>query len=424
MKLNIGSNIRTLRRAADMTQEELADRLGVTYQSVSRWENGGTYPDMELLPAIADIFNVTVDHLLEHDKSTMEKHLNDLVGHFKTAVAERDHGTVVEIIRELRRDLRRYTDTFRLQDISIEIRKYRNEAPPEVIEEFRQYLEAVTLVLPEERGWTVCGLAVIEDDEHLEAFLTKNTSHVDLSTDALLRERYQWRRETDDAAYMNQMNLFTMLGHFLHRGEVWHDNYSEEAAWMSGPNLDYLHALHNITPDPEHPVSGNGEPDLWARYRIDLGFHHAAYLAGNGETDKAFAVLNDAISLLEKLTAIPWQLYQYDPKTVLTSSSPLFPTFTLEAAAGCCRSQEDGQRYRIVNMSYGKRKIQWGIQLCPFRFLGRLKTWTAFDPIRDDPRFAECLAHMETFAGPVSEEQMQKEYTEAMARREEGQKNK
>ena len=52
MKLNIGQNIRTLRRAADMTQEELADRLGVTYQSVSRWENGGTYPDMELFPQL------------------------------------------------------------------------------------------------------------------------------------------------------------------------------------------------------------------------------------------------------------------------------------------------------------------------------------------------------------------------------------
>ena len=40
MKLNIGENIRRLRRAADMTQEQLADKLGVAYQSVSRWENG------------------------------------------------------------------------------------------------------------------------------------------------------------------------------------------------------------------------------------------------------------------------------------------------------------------------------------------------------------------------------------------------
>ncbi|MBO5125982.1 MAG: helix-turn-helix transcriptional regulator, partial [Clostridia bacterium] len=67
MKLNIGYNIRTLRRAADMTQDELAVKLGVTFQTVSRWENGGSYPDIELLPVLADIFGVTTDHLLGND---------------------------------------------------------------------------------------------------------------------------------------------------------------------------------------------------------------------------------------------------------------------------------------------------------------------------------------------------------------------
>ena len=421
MKLNIGQNIRTLRRAADMTQEELADKLGVTYQSVSRWENGGTYPDMELLPAIADIFSVTVDHLLEHDKSAMEKHFNDLCARFKTAVAERNHGTVVEILRELRRDLRRYTDVLRLQDISIEIRKYRNEAPPEVIEEFRQYLEAVTLVIPEERGWTIRALAVIEDDEHLEEFLTKNSSHVDLTTDALLKERYQWRREEEDAAYMNQMNLYTMLSRFIRRGEVWHDNYSDTAAWMSGPSLAYLHALHNVTPDPDHPVSGNGELDLWARHRIELGFDYAAHLVSTGKTDEAFTVLNDTISLLEKLAAIPIMVNVRDPRTVLESTSPLFTAFSMEAHSGFCRGPEKDSFERSVEMSFGKTTPKWSIPTYPSRFLGRLKTWTAFDPIRSDPRFAECLAHMETFAGPVSEEQMRNEWEAAMARRKEEQ---
>ena len=64
MKLNIGENIRRLRRAADMTQEQLADKLGVAYQSVSRWENQTTYPDIEFLPALAGIFGVTVDELI------------------------------------------------------------------------------------------------------------------------------------------------------------------------------------------------------------------------------------------------------------------------------------------------------------------------------------------------------------------------
>jgi transcriptional regulator with XRE-family HTH domain len=50
-----------------MTQEQFADRLGVSYQSVSRWENGVTYPDIEFLPAIAKQFSVSLDYLLGQD---------------------------------------------------------------------------------------------------------------------------------------------------------------------------------------------------------------------------------------------------------------------------------------------------------------------------------------------------------------------
>ena len=64
MKLTIGENIRNFRKKHDLTQEAFADRLGVTYQSVSRWENGTTYPDLELLPAIAEALSVTFDELL------------------------------------------------------------------------------------------------------------------------------------------------------------------------------------------------------------------------------------------------------------------------------------------------------------------------------------------------------------------------
>ena len=63
MKLTIGENIRDHRRKQDLTQEELAERLGVSYQSVSRWENGTTYPDIELLPAISKLLGITVDEL-------------------------------------------------------------------------------------------------------------------------------------------------------------------------------------------------------------------------------------------------------------------------------------------------------------------------------------------------------------------------
>ena len=73
MKLHIGEAIRSLRKEAGLTQEQLADKLGVSYQSVSRWELGVTYPDMELLPALTECFGVSADVLLGIPKVQREK---------------------------------------------------------------------------------------------------------------------------------------------------------------------------------------------------------------------------------------------------------------------------------------------------------------------------------------------------------------
>ena len=53
-----------LRRSQQLTQEQLADKLGVTKQSVSNWKNGNIMPSVEMLEKIADYFNVSVDYLL------------------------------------------------------------------------------------------------------------------------------------------------------------------------------------------------------------------------------------------------------------------------------------------------------------------------------------------------------------------------
>ena len=56
--MNIGKNIASLRKKSGMTQEELAARLNVSAQAVSKWENESSCPDISLLPDIADIFGV------------------------------------------------------------------------------------------------------------------------------------------------------------------------------------------------------------------------------------------------------------------------------------------------------------------------------------------------------------------------------
>ena len=67
-KKTLGSFISALRRAQGLTQQEVADRLAVSNKAVSRWERDEAMPDILLLPAIADLFGVTVDELLRGER--------------------------------------------------------------------------------------------------------------------------------------------------------------------------------------------------------------------------------------------------------------------------------------------------------------------------------------------------------------------
>lgn len=61
--MKLGNNIRVLRQRKGLTQEQVASNLGVTYQAVSKWETGANTPDISLLPALATLFDVSIDTL-------------------------------------------------------------------------------------------------------------------------------------------------------------------------------------------------------------------------------------------------------------------------------------------------------------------------------------------------------------------------
>lgn len=67
-KKTIGAFISALRKANGMTQQDLADRLGVSNKAVSRWERDENAPDLSLIPAIAELFGVTCDELLKGER--------------------------------------------------------------------------------------------------------------------------------------------------------------------------------------------------------------------------------------------------------------------------------------------------------------------------------------------------------------------
>ncbi len=68
-----------MRRERDFSQEALANRLGVSYQTVSKWERGENYPDITLLPAIANYFEVSVDALLGTNEVEEENEIKGII---------------------------------------------------------------------------------------------------------------------------------------------------------------------------------------------------------------------------------------------------------------------------------------------------------------------------------------------------------
>ncbi len=90
MERIIAENLRRLRQAKGCTQEQVAAHLGVSPQSVSRWECGTTFPDILLLPAIAEHYCVTVDDLFRPGADAYPSYAHRLLAVFSASLTKED----------------------------------------------------------------------------------------------------------------------------------------------------------------------------------------------------------------------------------------------------------------------------------------------------------------------------------------------
>ena len=65
--MNLGKKIAELRKKNNLSQEELADKVGVARQTISKWETGDTTPDINQVKIISKIFNISIDELVDND---------------------------------------------------------------------------------------------------------------------------------------------------------------------------------------------------------------------------------------------------------------------------------------------------------------------------------------------------------------------
>lgn len=78
MHIPLGEKIRTLRKSKNISQEVLAQYLGVSFQAVSKWENGDTMPDVTLIPALASFFEVSTDELFSFNLLDQDRKVNKI----------------------------------------------------------------------------------------------------------------------------------------------------------------------------------------------------------------------------------------------------------------------------------------------------------------------------------------------------------
>ena len=105
--MTLNDTIRALRRERGMTQEQLAEAMNVSAAAVSKWENGQSVPDILVLTALADFFEVSLDALVGY---TVQAHRRgDMVARIRQLVVQKKH---TEATRAAREALRRYPNSF------------------------------------------------------------------------------------------------------------------------------------------------------------------------------------------------------------------------------------------------------------------------------------------------------------------------
>ena len=113
MELNIGMNIKRLRLAKGLTQEQLAELLTISTAAVSKWEAKNTYPDITMLFPLAEIFGVTVDELLGYDEAKAKAEVDKILAEYQRLYVEGRFAEGKELIVNARK---KYPHDYRIMN--------------------------------------------------------------------------------------------------------------------------------------------------------------------------------------------------------------------------------------------------------------------------------------------------------------------
>lgn len=287
MNLNFAENFKRLRKEKEITQEKLAEALDVSSQSISRWELSICYPDIELLPTIANFFGVTVDSLLSNDANSKQK---DLEIFHQTVYKLSDETTErIDFIKEYCRkypkdDYFVYELIFAIKDHAVGNKERTDQFMPLMLKNAQRLLDT------RYRSITIELMAMVCDEKDLDTWLDKAPYH-DFSRRNCLINRCMSRKETYQGYVQQGLHMFESMGSMLD------SRFPDQLG--AKRKIEYQRSILNT-------VKSFGKdgiiPDGWIHFFAYKQLVLSACLFGNGEAEEGWQNFDSAIELLKQFT--------------------------------------------------------------------------------------------------------------------------
>lgn len=229
-EINIAGTIIKKRREKGMTQEDLANYIGVSKASVSKWETGLSYPDITFLPQLATLFNISIDELMGYEPQMSKEDIRKLYIRLSADFASKPFEEVLDVCRDI---AKKYFSCFPLLFqigallINNSMESGDREKTLSVISEAKELFirvktesedtELAQLALNME---AFCALMIGNPNEVIE--LLEGTNHKIISNETLLASAYQMVGNPKEARFILQVaiyqhmtNLFGALTDYL-----------------------------------------------------------------------------------------------------------------------------------------------------------------------------------------------------------------
>ncbi len=367
MKLYIGEQLKTLRKEKRITQETLADVLGVSYQSVSRWELGVCYPDMELLPTIANYFGVSIDKLLSNDVDSKEADQQ----RFYDKLNELEFGSL-EQLQFVEEYYHKYPDNDRFAFILQDIMKNYVLVNKE---QTAIYLPTMIKLYERLKGTSfhegaVGNVICVCPEEELEQWLDRCSWTSEYTRRGCLVSRYSVNGDWARTHLHQSLEAFENFATQLDRRFPDAFGPTRKAEYHRG----ILKVLASFG-------DGTIPPDGWALFYAYKQFVLAACLFGDGKTEEGWKEFDAAIATYRRIFALDEEW--------LPLGNPIFSDLKIRKNYSAMLDSE-GNEHEVYNSQY--------VGFCYAGFVHEFLTdprWAWFDSVRNTPKYREAVAWAE-----------------------------